>query len=178
MACLFGGCLLDRNRKTPNNDSDMSSMSETLNFGKRGGLPEDALIGIILNGPLACPIFQMKSRALAEGCYDPNFPLKHAMKDLKFVIDTAYETGAPVPVGQLLLQLYSAGVNKNRADLDVCAIMKVLESLCSKEGQHRSEQERNHRRPGRCESRRTMPPLLHRLPIRDSKELCTSPGGG
>jgi len=112
----------------------IEGLSETLNFGKRGGLSEEALLEVILNGPLACSIFQMKCQALTATCYDPNFPLKHAAKDLKFVIDTAYEIGAPVPVGQTLLQLYSAGVNKNWGDLDVCAIMKVLESLCSNEG--------------------------------------------
>ena len=112
----------------------IEGLSETLNFGKKGGLTEEALLDVILNGPLACSIFQMKCQALAADCYDPNFPLKHATKDLKFVIDTAYEIGAPVPVGQVLLQLYSAGVNKNWGDLDVCAIMKVLESLCSNEG--------------------------------------------
>jgi len=107
----------------------IEGLSETLNFGKKGGLSADALHDVILNGPLGCSIFQMKCQALAAASYDPNFPLKHATKDLKFVIDTAYEVGAPVPAGQTLLHLYSAGVNKGWGDLDVCAIMKVLEDL-------------------------------------------------
>jgi 3-hydroxyisobutyrate dehydrogenase-like beta-hydroxyacid dehydrogenase len=109
----------------------IEGLSETLNFGKRGGLSVDSMLEVILNGPLNCPIFQMKCQALTEDCYDPNFPLKHATKDLKFVIDTAFEIGAPVPVAQTLLHLYSTGVNKDWGDLDVCAIMKVLEDLCS-----------------------------------------------
>lgn len=109
----------------------IEGLSETLNFGKKGGLSTDAMLDVILNGPLGCAIFQMKCQALAADCYDPNFPLKHATKDLKFVVDTAYEIGAPVPVGQTLLHLFSTGVNKHWGDLDVCAIMKVLEDQCS-----------------------------------------------
>ena len=108
----------------------IEGLSETLNFGKMGGLTQEAMLEVILDGPLNCGIFQMKCRALADDCYDPNFPLKHATKDLKFLVDTAYQIGAPVPVGQTLLHLYSTGVNQQWGDLDVCAIMKVLEHLC------------------------------------------------
>lgn len=109
----------------------IEGLSETLNFGKKGGLAEEALLEVILDGPLACSIFQIKCRALAAACYDPDFPLKHATKDLRFVIDTAYEIGAPVPVGQALLQLFSTGINKDWGNLDVCAIIKVLEDMCT-----------------------------------------------
>ncbi len=109
----------------------IEGLSETLNFGKVGGLSREALLEVILNGPLGCPIFQMKCKALSSDCYDPNFPLKHATKDLKFLVDTAYEIGAPIPVGQTLFQLYSTGVFKKWGDLDVCAIMKVLEQMCA-----------------------------------------------
>lgn len=108
----------------------IEGLSETINFGRKGGLPLQALFDVILNGPLGCGIFQMKCKALADKSYDPNFPLKHATKDLKFLVDTAYEIGAPIPVGHTLLHLYSTGVNKKWGNLDVCAIMKVLESLC------------------------------------------------
>lgn len=108
----------------------IEGLSETLNFGKKGGLSREAMLEVILNGPLNCPIFKMKCQAISDGCYDPNFPLKHATKDLKFVVDTAYEIGAPIPVGQTLLHLYSTGVVKEWGDLDICAIMKVLEDLC------------------------------------------------
>lgn len=109
----------------------IEGLAETLNFGKKGGLSQEDMLEVILNGPLGCAIFQMKCQALTTDCYDPNFPLKHATKDLKFLVDTAYEIGAPVPVGQTLLHLYSTGVNKQWGDLDICAIMKVLESQCS-----------------------------------------------
>jgi glyoxylate/succinic semialdehyde reductase len=50
-------------------------------------------------------------------------------KDLKLLIDTAYESGAPVPAGQTILQLYRLGVGWQWGDLDFAAVYKVLEHL-------------------------------------------------
>ncbi|HOV87529.1 MAG TPA: NAD(P)-dependent oxidoreductase [Syntrophobacteraceae bacterium] len=107
----------------------IEGLAEALNFGRKGGLSDEAVLEVVLNGPLGCPIFQMKGRAFAERSFDPNFPLKHAAKDLKFLVDTAYELGAPVPVGHTLLHLYRAGVARKWGDLDIGAILKVLEHL-------------------------------------------------
>jgi 3-hydroxyisobutyrate dehydrogenase-like beta-hydroxyacid dehydrogenase len=61
--------------------------------------------------------------------FPANFPLKHMTKDLKFLVDAAYDLGAPVPVGQMLLHLYRIGVAQGWGDLDFAAIMKVLDHL-------------------------------------------------
>jgi 3-hydroxyisobutyrate dehydrogenase-like beta-hydroxyacid dehydrogenase len=55
--------------------------------------------------------------------------LKHITKDLKFVLDTAYETGAPVPLGQGLLFLYRACVAKGLGDMDFAAVLELLKDL-------------------------------------------------
>jgi 3-hydroxyisobutyrate dehydrogenase-like beta-hydroxyacid dehydrogenase len=57
------------------------------------------------------------------------FPLKHLAKDLKFVVDTAYDLKAPVPVAQTLLHLFDVGVAKGWGDEDISAIARVLEHL-------------------------------------------------
>ena len=44
-------------------------------------------------------------------------------------MDTAFELGAPVPVGQMLLHLYRLGVAQGWGDEDISAIAKVLEHL-------------------------------------------------
>jgi 3-hydroxyisobutyrate dehydrogenase-like beta-hydroxyacid dehydrogenase len=55
--------------------------------------------------------------------------LKHLAKDCKFVVDTAFELGAPVPVGQVLLHLYRSGWAKGWGDEDISAIARVLQDL-------------------------------------------------
>jgi 3-hydroxyisobutyrate dehydrogenase-like beta-hydroxyacid dehydrogenase len=50
-------------------------------------------------------------------------------KDAKFIVDTAFDLGAPVPVGQIILHLCRLGVAQGWGDEDISAIAKVLEHL-------------------------------------------------
>ena len=87
------------------------------------------MLDTIYSGPLNCGMFQMKAANLQNNTYPPAFPLKHMTKDAKFIVDTAFELGAPVPVAQTLLHLYSTGVAQGWGDEDISAIAKVLEHL-------------------------------------------------
>ncbi len=58
-----------------------------------------------------------------------NFPLKHMTKDSKFIVDTAYDTGAPIPLGQMLLHLYRLAWGQGWGDYDFAAIAKVMAHL-------------------------------------------------
>lgn len=107
----------------------MEALCETVNFGKKGGLAEDVIFDVITSGPLNCSLYQGKEGMLRNGDFAAQFPLKHAAKDLKFIVDTAYETGAAVPVGHALLQLFRLGVGQSWGDLDIAAILKVIEFM-------------------------------------------------
>jgi 3-hydroxyisobutyrate dehydrogenase-like beta-hydroxyacid dehydrogenase len=111
----------------------MEGFAEVLHFGKKGGLSMDAMLDTVFSGPLNCGLFQMKSQMIQDNDFPPHFPLKHITKDLKFISDTAYETGAAVPVCQTLLHLYSIGVGQQWGDMDLTAIAKVIEHLSAKE---------------------------------------------
>jgi 3-hydroxyisobutyrate dehydrogenase-like beta-hydroxyacid dehydrogenase len=97
----------------------MEGFAEAMNFGKMGGLALDAM-------------FQIKAANLQNNTYPTAFPLKHMTKDAKFVVDTAYELGAPVPVGQMILHLFRTGVAQGWGDEDLSAIAKVLAHLSAK----------------------------------------------
>jgi len=111
----------------------MAGLAESLNFARHGGLDPEALLEVIGAGALNCGLFQMKADMLRTGVYPPNFPLKHMTKDLKFIIDTAYESGAPVPAAHAVLQLFRTGVGLGRGDDDFAAVLQVLEHLNSRE---------------------------------------------
>jgi 3-hydroxyisobutyrate dehydrogenase-like beta-hydroxyacid dehydrogenase len=107
----------------------MEGFAEVLNFGKLGGLSLEAILDTVFSGPLNCGMFQVKAANLQNNAYPPAFPLKHMTKDAKFIVDTAFELGAPVPVAQTLLHLYRTGVAQGWGDEDVSAIARVLEHL-------------------------------------------------
>lgn len=107
----------------------MAGLAEALNLGEQGGLSLDTMLEVVLSGPLNCGLFQMKAEMLKKAAFPPNFPLKHMTKDCKFIVDTAYDTGAPAPLGHLLLHLYRLGVSQNLGDLDFAAVAQVLKHL-------------------------------------------------
>jgi 3-hydroxyisobutyrate dehydrogenase-like beta-hydroxyacid dehydrogenase len=107
----------------------MEGFAEVLNFGRLGGLSEEAMLDTVFSGPLNCGLFQMKAPNLQNHTYPTAFPLKHMTKDVKFVADTAYDLGAAVPVAQTLLTVYRTGVARGWGDEDISAIARVLEHM-------------------------------------------------
>jgi 3-hydroxyisobutyrate dehydrogenase-like beta-hydroxyacid dehydrogenase len=107
----------------------MEGFAEALNFGRLGGLDLEAMLETVSSGAMNAPMFQVKAANIRDKNYPPAFPLKHLAKDAKFVLDTAFELGAPVPAGQMLLHLYRLGVAQGWGDEDISAIAKVLEHL-------------------------------------------------
>ncbi|MCL4501504.1 MAG: NAD(P)-dependent oxidoreductase [Deltaproteobacteria bacterium] len=110
----------------------MEGFAEALNFGRLGGLDLEAMLEVVAAGAMNAPMFQVKAPNIRDKNYPPAFPLKHLAKDAKFVLDTAYELGAPVPAGQMLLHLYRLGVARGWGDEDISAIMRVMEHLSGK----------------------------------------------
>lgn len=110
----------------------MAGFAECLNFGRLGGLDFEAMLETVSSGAMNAPMFQVKAANLREKNHPPAFPLKHLAKDAKFVVDTAFETGAPVPLGQMLLHLYRLGVAQGWGDEDISAIARVMEHLSGK----------------------------------------------
>jgi 3-hydroxyisobutyrate dehydrogenase-like beta-hydroxyacid dehydrogenase len=110
----------------------MAGFAECLNFGRLGGLDFGAMLDTVSSGAMNAPMFQIKAANLRDKNYPAAFPFKHLSKDAKFVVDTAYETGAPVPLGQMLLHLYRLGVAQGWGDEDISAIAKVMEHLSGK----------------------------------------------
>lgn len=104
----------------------MAGFSEAVNFGQKGGLDLETIFDAVLSGPLSCGLYQMKSTMLRDNNFPAQFPLKHETKDLKFIVDTAFETGAPAPLAHLLLHLYRLGVSHNLGNQDFAAIAQVF----------------------------------------------------
>ena len=104
----------------------MAGFSEAVRYGQKGGLDVETIFEVVFSGPLSSGLYQGKSPMLRENDFPAQFPLKHMTKDLKFIVDTAFETGAPAPLAHVLLHLYRLGVSRNLGDQDFAAIAKVI----------------------------------------------------
>lgn len=107
----------------------MHAFAEALLFGERGGLSMDAMLETIQSGALACPMYQAKAPLIASGNYPASFPLKHMAKDLKYVLDTAYETGAQIPAAQAALGMYLLARERGLGDMDFAAVDRAMREV-------------------------------------------------
>lgn len=107
----------------------MQGVAEMVAFGRQGGLEDDTMFEILKAGPLWNGLFELKEEMLRTGYYPAQFPLKHMSKDLKYVLDTAYETGAAVPGAAAAQQLYRAADARGCGDMDFAAVAKILAEL-------------------------------------------------
>ncbi|MCF8029928.1 MAG: NAD(P)-dependent oxidoreductase [Desulfohalobiaceae bacterium] len=110
----------------------MEGLAEMLNLGRQGGLDTDSLLEVVTSGPLNCGLFQIKESMLREEEYPAQFPLKHMSKDLKFVLDTAYEEGASLPTAHAVSQTYATARNLGHGDQDFAAVLSALQRLNAK----------------------------------------------
>jgi 3-hydroxyisobutyrate dehydrogenase-like beta-hydroxyacid dehydrogenase len=107
--------------------SMMEGLAEMLHFGSRGGLDVATMLDVVLSGPLANDFIRLKEPLLREGRFTPQFPAKHMAKDLKFVVDTAYETGAATPSANQNLLLFRRVVELGLGEEDFSAVLRALE---------------------------------------------------
>jgi len=107
----------------------MEGLCEAINFGQTCGLSVSAMFEAILSGPLACPLFNLKTEMLQTNSFPPQFPLKHMAKDLRFALDMAEENGAAIPVGRTIFHLFKQALSENLGDNDFAVVKKVLANL-------------------------------------------------
>jgi glyoxylate/succinic semialdehyde reductase len=61
----------------------MGAFAESLTLARGADLPLDTLLQVLDLGAMANPMFKGKGPAMAAGNFAPNFPLKHAQKDMR-----------------------------------------------------------------------------------------------
>ena len=106
----------------------MEGLCEALNLGRKCGLKTELILDTILSGPMACDYFNMKAAMLRQDEYPPQFPFKHMTKDLRFILETAENCGAFVPLARGNMALFEAGLAAGLSDMDFAAVMKVVEA--------------------------------------------------
>jgi 2-hydroxy-3-oxopropionate reductase len=111
--------------------AQMVAMAELLVLAKKTGADPERVIQAIQGGAAQCWTLDVKPERLFAGNRGPGFKAYMQEKDLKIVVDTAREYGAPLPSASLHTQLYGAMLQMGMEDLDNSAIIGVIEKLAS-----------------------------------------------
>lgn len=103
-----------------------AGLCESVNLARKNGLDIELVLDTIMAGHLGCGLFNLKAGMIRDSLYPVQFPLKHMLKDIRFAFQTATETGAAIPLGLTLLELYSRGKDLGLGDMDFAAVREVF----------------------------------------------------
>lgn len=109
--------------------AQMVSLGEALAMAEKAGIDTDALTGYLDVTDFSSGLIRGVSRATLKGDFDPNFYLKHMLKDARLIGAFARSLGVPVPSANLTAELYQAAVNQGYGDLNASALHKLQFNL-------------------------------------------------
>jgi len=95
--------------------------------GMEAGLPAWKILDVIGSSVVSCPAIQLKGPdMLGERIFTPNFPLKHAHKDMRLAVEAGKSAGIPTPVTKAACDLFAAARDKGFGDRDISAVLRGL----------------------------------------------------
>jgi len=95
--------------------------------GTEAGLAPDRILAVLGNSVVDCPAIRMKGPdMLGERIFTPNFPLKHAHKDMRLAVEAGAAAGIPTPVTKAACDLFAAARDAGFGDRDVSAVLRAL----------------------------------------------------
>lgn len=81
---------------------------------------------IAANPALDCPYFRMKKDNILKKEFPPAFPLKHMLKDARFMLAEAEKAKLKLPVTAAVTALLERSYNTGLGDQDLTAMLKTL----------------------------------------------------
>lgn len=105
----------------------LCSFAEAALTGMEAGLAPERILDVLGDSVVACPALRAKGPdMLGERVFTPNFPLKHAHKDLRLAVEAGAAAGIPTPVTKAACDLFGAAREKGVGDRDISAVLRAL----------------------------------------------------
>jgi 3-hydroxyisobutyrate dehydrogenase len=99
-------------------------LAETLTLARRLGVDPKLFLEAIEGGALDSPYARMKAKSMLAGQYPTAFPLRHAHKDVRLILEAA---GVPLPMMTGLERLYARAEEGGHADEDMAALFTAVQ---------------------------------------------------
>ena len=105
----------------------MAAYAEALVFGQANGLDPADMRRVVENGALDCPLFSIKGENIADGDFEPRFPVDYQFKDLSLALDRAGEIAVPMSVTAASREAFNAARGSGYGREDMASVIKPLE---------------------------------------------------
>jgi 3-hydroxyisobutyrate dehydrogenase-like beta-hydroxyacid dehydrogenase len=107
----------------------LAAFGEGLALSQAVGLDPSLMIEVIGQGAIASPVYALKGPKMIAGDHAPNFPLKHASKDMTLAKEMAKKAGVEYSVmnqAESLLRSARDDTDLNLADEDFSAVFEKI----------------------------------------------------
>lgn len=104
----------------------MTIFTESMQLSTALGLRQSNMLDILIGGPVAAPYLAHKREKMTTDQFEPEFPLKWMLKDIRLALQCATEQGLNLPVGQASQQIYEAAAAASWSEKDFSAIWSHL----------------------------------------------------
>ena len=103
----------------------LASLGEGLSLTAAAGIEAKLLLEVLDLGVMACPMYKLKGPKMLASDYVPNFPLKHAQKDVRLAVNLGASLGLGLPVAAATDVTMLASMAKGFGDYDFAAVYEA-----------------------------------------------------
>lgn len=104
----------------------MTAFAEGMHLGESLGFKQKMLLETLVDSPVVAPFINGKKDKIAQRDFEAEFPLKWMQKDLELASETAYETNAALPAGNVIKELFAMAKQEGLGEEDFSAIYSFL----------------------------------------------------
>lgn len=108
--------------------SMMTAFGEGLALGDKVGLEMSDVLAVLAQGAINNPMFQLKGPQMAEGNFQPAFPLKHMQKDMRLALLMGDNYSQPLYTAAAANASYIKAREAGCADEDFAAVLKAIKN--------------------------------------------------
>jgi 2-hydroxy-3-oxopropionate reductase len=87
---------------------NIAAMSEAFVLATKSGVDPERVFNAIKGGLAGSTVLNAKAPMVLEGNYKPGFRIELHIKDLQNALDTAHETGVPIPLTSQVMEMMQA----------------------------------------------------------------------
>jgi 2-hydroxy-3-oxopropionate reductase len=87
---------------------NIAAMSEAFVLAAKSGVDPERVFNAIKGGLAGSTVLNAKAPMVLEGNYKPGFRIELHIKDLQNALDTAHETGVPIPLTSQVMEMMQA----------------------------------------------------------------------
>ena len=107
--------------------SQLEALGEAMVLATKAGLNPEDVLGVLKVADFRSPILSGVGAALVKRDFNPNFALKHLLKDANLIDRFAQDLNSPIPAAAAIRETIKSAVNQGWGEENASAMIKALE---------------------------------------------------